>query len=92
VNRLKSFPKTELILFAYVCQGQGQGQTPRSPKCHSLPVEVCLLTYVLRLVHVHLAVCQLEAIYSMISEFCEKCQGQGQGQGQIKIQWYHRIP
>ena len=78
------------MLFSYICEGQGQGQTSRSPKCHSVAVKLCLLTYVLILVHVNLAVCLVEAIYSMTSEFWENCQGQGQGQ--IKIQWYHRIP
>ena len=90
VNRLKSFFLNNLKLFSNTCEGQGQGQTSRSPKCHSVTVEFCPLTCVSRLVHVNVAVFLIQAIYTMTNKFCENCEGQGQGQ--IKIQCYHWIP
>ena len=62
----------------------------RSPKYPFLTAKLCYLICVSSLEHLNVAVFLVQAIYAMIGEFCENCQGQGQGQ--IKIQWYHWIP
>ena len=72
--------------FPKLCQGQGQ--TSRSPKCHSVTVKLCHLVYVVRLMLVTAAVFLAQVICTMTIEICEICQGQGQ----IEVQWYHGIP